>query len=75
MPIYDIIETTGGGGGNNLWYHITGVAAFVLSSRDQPAVDNIQGYFVEYVPFSGDPTGGTLPPDASDTTVFIGLVK
>jgi Putative Flp pilus-assembly TadE/G-like len=75
VPIYDIIETTGGGGGNNLWYHITGVAAFVLSSRDQPAVDNIQGYFVEYVPFSGDPTDGTLPPDASDTTVFIGLVK
>jgi Flp pilus assembly protein TadG len=75
VPIYDFLQSTGGGGGNNSWYHITGVAAFVLTSRDQPAVDNIQGYFVEYVPFSGDPGGGSLPPDAGDTTVFIGLVK
>lgn len=72
VPIYDVMN---GGGGNGGSYHITGVAAFVLTSRDQPAVDNIQGYFVEYVPFSGDPGTGGQPPDENDTTIFIGLVR
>lgn len=70
IPIYDIVTGGGNGGG----YHITGVAAFVLTSRDQPAVDNIQGYFIEYVPYSGG-TGGGIAPDAGDLTVYIGLVK
>ncbi len=72
LPVYDLIT----GNGNNAAYHITGVAAFVLTSRDQPAVDQIQGYFVEYFPYTDVPGGvGTLPPDASDTTFFLGLVK
>lgn len=71
VPIYDIVT----GRGNGAAYHITGVAAFVLTSRDQPAVDNIQGYFVRWVPYSGDPSGGTLPPDAGDATISVGLVK
>ena len=48
IPVYDIVT----GNGNNAAYHITGVAAFVLTSREQPAVDNIQGNFVEYYAFS-----------------------
>jgi Flp pilus assembly protein TadG len=68
IPIYDVLDDDGR-------YHITGAAAFVLTSLG-PAEDIIQGYFVEYVPFSGVPdAGGTRPPDVSDTTVFLGLVK
>ena len=72
IPVYDIIT----GVGNSAAYHITGVAAFQLTSREQPAVDNIQGNFVEYYAFSDVSGGaGTVPPDANDTTTFIGIVK
>jgi hypothetical protein len=72
VPIYDLVV----GPGSNAAYHITGVAAFVLTSREQPAVDNIQGYFVEYYPLGGVPGGATAqPPIAGDTTFFLGLVK
>jgi hypothetical protein len=72
VPIYDLVE----GGGNGAQYHVTGVAAFVITSRGQPAVDNIQGYFVEYYPYANVPGGATpLPPDAGDTTYFLGLVR
>jgi hypothetical protein len=48
----------------------------VLTSREQPAVDNIQGYFVEYYPLATIPGGaGAVPPDQNDTTYFLGLVK
>ena len=53
LPIYDLVT----GNGNNAAYHITGVAAFVLTSRSQPAIDNIQGYFVEYYPYPDVPGG------------------
>ncbi len=72
IPVYDIVT----GNGNNAAYHITGVAAFVLTSREQPAVDNIQGYFVQYYPYTDVPGGlGTQPPGPDDTTYFLGLVK
>lgn len=72
VPIYDLVT----GNGNNAAYHITGVAAFKLYSRDQPAVDNIQGYFQEYYPFTDIGAGaGAVPPTPTDTTVFLGLVK
>ena len=64
------------GNGNNAAYHITGVASFVLTSRSQPAIDNIQGYFVEYYPYPDVPGGASAPPPGpQDTTYFIGLVK
>ncbi len=66
VPIYDVLEDGD--------YHITGVAAFVLVSLG-PVDDTMQGYFVEYVPFSGNPTAGALPPDPGDTTIYLGLVK
>ena len=72
LPIYDLVTGTG----NNAAYHITGVAAFVLTSRSQPAIDNIQGYFVEYYPYTDVPGGASAPPPGpEDTTYFIGLVK
>lgn len=72
IPIYDLVT----GNGNNAAYHITGVAAFVLTSREQPAVDNIQGYFVDYYPYADVPGGlGTQPPGPGDISTFIGLVK
>ena len=61
VPIYDLVT----GNGNNAAYHLTGVAAFVLTSREQPAVDNIQGYFVEYYQYTDVPGGlGSQPPGA-----------
>jgi Flp pilus assembly protein TadG len=71
IPIYDIVT----GNGNNAWYHITGVAAFVLTAREQPAVDQIQGRFVEYFPLSDVPGAAQLPPGPGDTTVNLRLVK
>ena len=72
LPIYDLVT----GNGNNAAYHITGVASFVLTSRSQPAIDNIQGYFVEYYPYPDVPGGASAPPPGpQDTTYFIGLVK
>lgn len=74
VPIYDTQNTQTSG--QNAAYHITGVAAFILTAREQPAVDQIQGYFVEYFPLSDVPGGsGWTPPTAGDTTIFIGLVR
>jgi Flp pilus assembly protein TadG len=72
VPVYDLVE----GNGNNAKYHITGVAAFIITSREQPAVDNIQGTFVKYYPYTDIPGGlGNQPPDPGDTTYFLGLVR
>ena len=74
IPIYDTLSSKAAG--DNLAYHIVGLAAFVLTAREQPAVDQIQGYFVDYYPLSDVPGGsGWTPPDASDITTFLGLVK
>lgn len=73
IPMYDIATGTG----NNATYRIIGVAAFVLTARDQPAVDNIRGYFVEIYPYTNPVPGGTgsQPPTADDTMFFLGLVR
>lgn len=71
VPIYDLVV----GEGNNAWYHLTGVAAFVLTAREQPAIDQIQGYFVEYFPIGEVPGGITTPPGEEDVSVQILLVK
>jgi Flp pilus assembly protein TadG len=72
IPIYDTVTGTG----NNAIYHIVGLAAFVVTSHDQPAVDNIQGNFVEIYPYSDVPAGvGTSVPGANDTTAFLTLIK
>jgi Flp pilus assembly protein TadG len=74
IPIYDTLSSKPSG--DNLAYHIVGLAAFVLTAREQPAVDQIQGYFLDYYPLSSVPGGvGWTPPDGSDITTFLGLVK
>jgi Flp pilus assembly protein TadG len=72
IPIYDTVTGTG----NNATYHIIGLAAFVLTAAEQPAVDNIRGYFVEVYPYTDVPAGvGSLPPTLNDTSYFLGLVR
>ena len=70
IPIYSTVV----GPGDNAVYTIVGVAAFVLTSRAQPAVDNIQGHFVEYYPYTSVPGGGVVPSEGS-TTVNFGLAQ
>ena len=73
VPIYDLVVKAPP---LKPTYHITGVAAFVLVAREQPAVDQIQGYFVEYYPYTDIPGGiGSQPPGPGDTTYFLGLVR
>lgn len=73
IPIYDTVT----GSGNNTVYNIIGVAAFVITSKEQPAVDNIRGYFVEIYPYTNPvPAGsGSRPPTSTDTSFFLGLIK
>lgn len=72
LPIYDVVT----GGGTGARYHLTGVAAFIIVSQGQPAIDSIQGYFVEYYNFT-DVTGGpgTLPPGPGDISYALSLVR
>jgi hypothetical protein len=73
IPIYDLVT----GNQNNATYRIVGIAAFVLTSRDQPAVDNIRGYFVQFYPYTNPVPGGAGSgvPQPGDSSYFLGLVK
>jgi Flp pilus assembly protein TadG len=67
-----------GAQGNNFHYCITGLAAFVIQSYSQPAVDQINGRFVGTIPYSiGDsvPGGLTGPPATNSQFFFMGLVQ
>ena len=70
IPIYSTITGTG----NNAVYTIVGVAAFTLASRAQPAVDNIQGYFQKYYPYTSVPGGGVVPSEGS-TVIMLSLAQ
>jgi hypothetical protein len=66
--------------GNNFHYCIIGVAAFVLTSFSQPAVDQINGRFVGTVPYSvgsnpNVPGGVQAPPSATGGVNFLGLAQ
>jgi hypothetical protein len=71
IPIWD---GTHPGNGNNAQYRIIGFAAFKLTYRSQPAVDNIQGAFVEYFPLPTVPAG-FHPPSPASATYFLGLIR
>jgi hypothetical protein len=73
IPIYSVVSGTG----NNAVYRITAVASFVITARDQPAVNNIRGYFVEVFPFTDPIPGGTgsRPPAPTDTSYDLTLVR
>ncbi len=72
IPIYD----THSGHGAGSTYHVIGVAAFVITEVDQPAVGNIRGYFVENYAANTTPGGtGALPPGKDDISNSFGLVR
>ena len=73
IPIFS--STTGHGNGGK--YTIVGIAAFVITAVDQPAVKNIRGYFVEIYPYTDPVPGGANsgPPKPNDTSFFMGIVK
>jgi hypothetical protein len=73
IPIYSVVQGTG----NGAIYRITAVASFVITARDQPAVNNIRGYFVEIFPFTDPIPGGTgsRPPAPTDTSYDLTLVR
>ena len=72
IPIYDVVTGTG----NNAVYHIVGLAAFKVTAIDQPAVDDIQGYFLDIYPYASVPAGvGYGPPVAGDTSANLTIIK
>lgn len=71
IPIYDTVT----GPGDNAIYNIVGVAAFVMTSHGQPAVDNIRGYFVEVYPYTTVPGGGGRAPSVNSTSYQLSLVQ
>ncbi len=88
LPIWDTCgndanASNGNCNGNNAGYHVIGLAAFQLTSFTQPAIDQIQGRFIQYynLPSVGAGYGG--PPcqystdlsKCASTTTFIGLVR
>lgn len=72
IPLWD---GTHPGNGNGAAYRIVGFAVFKLTSRSQPAVDNIQGAFQEYFPLTSVPVGYSPPGSTGSPTYFLGLVR
>lgn len=75
IPIFDACQPCNG---NNASYHVTGLAAFVLTGYDGsgPAITSLSGRFVEYSPLTFVPAGsGAGPPQPGDPTYFLGLVR
>jgi hypothetical protein len=70
VPVYDVADRGGTGR-----YHLTGVAAFVLTSIGTAADDTVSGAFVEYYPYANLPGAEAWELDEGDTTYFIGLVR
>jgi len=72
IPIWDGSDV---GNGSNAVYRIIGFAAFILTARSQPAVDNIQGVFQRYYPLATIPAGVGTQPVPGKTTYFLALVR
>jgi hypothetical protein len=72
IPIWDGSDV---GNGSHSVYRIIGFAAFVLTARSQPAVDNIQGAFQRYYPLATVPAGFGTQPQPGSTTYFLSLVR
>ena len=72
---------TNGGGGNGFQYEIIGLGAFVLTSRGNPAIDTLEGRFVEFYSLPSVPGGYGAPPclatdpDCNASTNWIGLSR
>jgi hypothetical protein len=72
---------TNDGGGSKLQYEITGIAAMILTSYDQHAVE-VRGRFLAFYSYPGVPAGfgappcsATTNPDCNERTNFFGLVN
>lgn len=63
------------GQGNSFEYCIIGLAAFVITAKSQPAIDELTGRFVEYYPLPTVPAGYGSAPGPGDSVVFMGLVR
>jgi hypothetical protein len=74
IPVYDSCEPCNG---NNASYHVTGMAAFVLTGYDGsgPAIDNLKGIYQGYSSSAPVQAGYQGPPSAGDPTYFLGLVQ
>jgi hypothetical protein len=80
IPLWDEVRGTG----NNVEYHLTGIAAFVLTGYGQQAVDNLTGRFVEYYQLPTIPGSYGGPPcrpseadlpECASAAVFMGLSR
>lgn len=63
------------GQGDSFQFQISGLAAVVLLSHTNPAVDSIQARFVEYYPLPSIQAGWGGPPQPGDQAYFVGLVR
>ncbi len=75
IPVFDACQPCNG---NNASYHITGLAAFVLTGYDGsgPAITTLTGRFVQYSGLTSVAAGSMSgPPQAGDPTYFLGLVR
>ena len=73
IPLWDQVTGTG----NSTQFRVVGLAAFVLTARDQPGVDEIQGRFVGFYGLPSVTSGYGGPPDPTDdnSVYFLGLVR
>jgi hypothetical protein len=72
IPIYSTVSDNG----NGTTYHIIAVAEFVITATEQPAVDNIRGYFVATYNLDPIPGGlGARAPTPDDSSMYFGLVR
>lgn len=71
IPIWDQVQ----GQGNSFQYRIVGLAAFVITAKSQPAIDQITGIFIEYYTLPSVPAGYGSPPTPDDDVVGINLIR
>lgn len=71
IPIWDQTQ----GNGNSFQYRIVGLAAFVITAKSQPAIDQITGIFVGYYQLPSVPAGYGSPPTPEDDVVAINLIR
>ncbi len=75
IPVFDTCSPCNG---NNASFHVTGLAAFVLTSYDSsgPAITTITGNFVGTYSGSSVPAGlAVVPPSAADEVVILQLYR
>jgi hypothetical protein len=63
------------GQGNSFEFCVVGLAAFVITAKSQPAIDELTGRFVEYYPLPTVPAGYGSAPGPGESVFFMGLVR